>query len=391
MTMLAPTLEAFFTERLVGQRQASPNTVAAYRDAWRLLLGFASQRLGKAPYQLDIAELDGSLIGAFLDHLETERHNSARTRNARLAAIRSFFAFASLRHPEHAGLIARVLAIPTKRWDRAEVSYLTDPEADAVVASPDPATWTGRRDHALLALALQTGLRVSELTGLRNRDVEVSTGACVRCWGKGRKQRATPLRPRTKSMLRAWMKERRGGPDDLLFPTCRDTRLSTDAVEALVDKHARAAAAHQPSLRGKNVTPHTLRHSCVPWHCVVAGWIGRQSPCGSGTSMSAPPTSTSMLTWRSKSVPSPAPGRSTSGLGATGRPTGCSPSCRTSDYADGQPAHLPPTTHKRRHHRDNQPLGIIDGFFAPEPALRMAQNDASPRCRQTCLMPCACL
>lgn len=283
MSALAPSLEAFFTDRLMCQRQASPNTVAAYRDSWRLLLGFASKRTGKQPYELDVADLDAPLIGAFLEHLEAERHNSARTRNARLAAIRSFFRFAALRHPEHAAVIARVLAIPTKRCDRAEVSYLTEPEADAVVASPDQATWTGRRDHAMLVLALQTGLRVSELTGLRNQDVQLRTGAHVRCWGKGRKERATPLRPRTVSVLRAWMKERAGSPDDPLFPTRRGTRLSRDAMEALVEKHTATAASRQPSLRDKNVTPHVLRHSCAMAlrrggvdRAVLALWLGHE-------------------------------------------------------------------------------------------------------------------
>ena len=283
MTALAPTLEAYFTQRLIGQRQASPNTVAAYRDAWRLLLAYASQRTGQQPNRLDVADLDAPLIGDFLQHLETERHNSARTRNARLAAIRSFFRFAALRHPEHAAVIARVLAIPTKRCDRAVVSYLTEAEADAVVASPDPATWTGRRDHAMLVVALQTGLRVSELTGLRNQDIELRTGAHLRCWGKGRKERCTPLRPRTVSVLRAWMKERAGGPDDPLFPTRRGTHLSRDAIEALVEKHAAAAASRQPSLRDKNVTPHVLRHSCAMAlrrggvdRTVLALWLGHE-------------------------------------------------------------------------------------------------------------------
>jgi site-specific recombinase XerD len=283
MSALAPSLEAFFTERLIHQRHASPNTVAAYRDAWRLLLGFASQRTAKQPSQLDVADLDAPLVGDFLEHLETERHNSARTRNARLAAVRSFFRFAALRHPEHAAVIARVLAIPTKRCDRAVVSYLTEPEADAVVASPDQQTWTGRRDHAMLAVAVQTGLRVSELTGLRNQDVELRPGAHVRCWGKGRKERATPLRPRTVAVLRAWMKERAGDPDDPLFPTRRGTRLSTDAVQALVEKHAATAASRQPSLRDKSVTPHVLRHSCAMAlrrggvdRAVIALWLGHE-------------------------------------------------------------------------------------------------------------------
>jgi site-specific recombinase XerD len=242
MTALAPTLEAFFTERLMRQRQASPNTVAAYRDGWRLLLGFAASRIGKQPSELDVADLDAPLIGAFLEHLEIERHNSPRTRNARLAAIRSFFRFAALCHPEHAAVIARVLAIPTKRCDRAVVSFLTEAEADALLASPDQTTWTGRRDQALLLVALQTGLRVSELTGLANKDLELRAGAHVRCWGKGRKERCTPLRRSTVLVLQAWTKERGGGPDDPLFPTRRGTRLSRDAVEALVDRHAATAA-----------------------------------------------------------------------------------------------------------------------------------------------------
>ena len=283
MTALAPTLETYFTQRLIGQRQASPNTVAAYRDAWRLLLSFASQRIDKQPYQLDIADLDAALIGEFLNHLETERHNSVRTRNARLAAIRSFFSFAALRHPEHAGLIARVLAIPTKRCDRAIVTYLDDSEADALVASPDRSRFTGRRDHAMMVLALQTGLRVSEITGLRNQDVELRTGAHVRCWGKGRKQRATPLRPGTVSVLRTWMKERGGHPEDPLFPTSRGTPLTRDAVAARVTKHTATAARHHRPLSTKKVTPHVLRHSCAMRllrggvdRAVLALWLGHE-------------------------------------------------------------------------------------------------------------------
>ena len=283
MSALAPTLEAYFTERLVHQRQASPNTIAAYRDAWRLLLVFVQQRNGTEPCQLDLADLDAPLIAAFLEHLETERHNSVRTRNARLAAIRSFFRFAALRHPEHAALIARVLAIPTKRCERAIVSYLTEPEADALVASPHHDTWHGRRDHAILAVALQTGLRASELTGLRNQDVELRTGAHLRCWGKGRKQRATPLRPRTVSLLRSWMKACAGRPEDPLFPTRRGTPLSRDALAALVAKHGAVAAQHESSLTAKKVTPHVLRHSCAMAllrggvdRSVLALWLGHE-------------------------------------------------------------------------------------------------------------------
>jgi site-specific recombinase XerD len=284
VSALAPTLEAFFSERLVGQRQASPNTVAAYRDAWRLLLVFAQEHIGRQPFELDLADLDAPLIGAFLEHLEADRRNRVRTRNARLAAIRSFFRFASLHHPEHAALIARVLAIPNKRCEQAVVTYLSEGEADTLVASPDRDTWWGRRDHAMLVVGLQTGLRASELTGLRNCDVELGTGAHVRCWGKGRKHRATPLRPRTVSVLRTWMKERAGRPEDPLFPTRRGTPLSRDALGAIVAKHAAKAAQSEPSLADKKTTTHTLRHSCAMAllragvdRVVLALWLGHFS------------------------------------------------------------------------------------------------------------------
>ena len=283
MSALAPTLEAFFTERLIGQRNASPNTVAAYRDTWRPVLRFARARTGKEPSRLDLGDLDAPLIGAFLDHLEQERHNTARTRNARLSAIRSFFRYAALRHPEHAALIARVLAIPAKRCERAEVSYLTRPELDALLAAPDKGTWTGPRDHALLDVAAQTGLRVSELTGLRNCDVELGTGAHIRCTGKGRKQRCTPLARSTVAVLRAWMHERRGEPGDPLFPARRGTPLSRGAVARLVTRHTVTARHRCPSLITKHPTPHVLRHSCAMEllrsgvDCaVIALWMGHE-------------------------------------------------------------------------------------------------------------------
>ena len=283
MSALAPALEAFFTERLAGQRHASPHTIAAYRDAWRLLLRFLRDRTGKEPCQLDLADLDASAIGAFLDHLEQERGNSARTRNARLAAIRSFFRYAALRHPEHAGLIARVLAIPAKRCQQAEVSYLTRPELEALLAAPDRGTWTGRRDHALLDVAAQTGLRVSELTGLRNQDIELGTGPHVRCRGKGRKERSTPLARKTVAVMKAWMHERGGGPGDPLFPTRRGTPLTRHAVEDLVARHTDVATLRCPSLRTKHPTPHVLRHSCAMELLraqvdisVIALWLGHE-------------------------------------------------------------------------------------------------------------------
>ena len=230
MSVLAPTLESCFTDRLVDQRHASLNTVSAYRDAWRLLLRFAQLRAGIQPCRLDLADLDAAFISGFLNYLEQQRRNSVRTRNARLAAIRSFFRYAALRHPEHAQLIARVLAIPTKRGDRTELAYLDQPEVDALLAAPDRRTWTGRRDHALLDLAVDTGLRVSELTGLRNSDAVLGTGAHLNCTGKGRKRRCTPLRKQTAAVLRVWMKERAGAPDDPLFPTRRGSRVARSRV-----------------------------------------------------------------------------------------------------------------------------------------------------------------
>jgi site-specific recombinase XerD len=281
MSVLAPTLQAWFTDRLIGQRHASPNTIAAYRDAWRLLLGFVQSRTGTQPNRLDIADLNSDIICDFLHHLERDRHNSIRTRNARLAAIRSFFRYAALRHPEHASLIARVLDIPTKRSERKEIRHLDQAETDALVAAPNRHTWTGRRDQVLLDVAVQTGLRVSELTDLRVGDVEVGTGAHVRCRGKGRKERCTPLAKETIALLRAWMKERRGSPHDPLFPTRRGTPLTRSAVGCLVTKHAATAARRCPSLLTKHPTPHALRHSCamslLRSGCdtsVIALWLG---------------------------------------------------------------------------------------------------------------------
>jgi integrase/recombinase XerD len=283
MSTLAPTLQAFFTDRLIRQRQASPNTIAAYRDALKLLLGFASQQTGKPPSSLDIADLDAEMIAAFLDHLEHERHNSVSTRNARLAAIRSLFRFAALRHPEHAGTIERVLAIPPKRTDKALIDYLTDPEIDALLAAPDPTTWTGRRDHALLVLAIQTGLRISELIGLRCQDVHLATGAHVACHGKGRKDRITPLTADTVDVLRGWLAERQGHPTEPLFCSRRGTALSRDAIERRLDIYTRRAATSCPSLQTKPIRAHMLRHTAAMrlLHAgidtsVIALWLGHE-------------------------------------------------------------------------------------------------------------------
>jgi site-specific recombinase XerD len=276
MGSLAPTLQAFFTDRLPRQRNASPNTVSAYRDTLRLLLIFASSRLSKPPATLDIADLDAFLIAAFLDHLEQKRGNSVRTRNARLAAIHSLFSFAALRHPEHAALIQRVLAIPAKRFDRALVTYLREGEVDALLSAPDRTTWTGRRDHALLLLAVQTGLRVSELINLTLGSIHLGTGAHVQCLGKGRKHRATPLTPQTVAVLKVWLAERRGQPGDPLFPNRTGARMSRDAVERLATKHATAAGL-------SSVSPHVLRHTAAMrlLHAgvnitVIALWLGHE-------------------------------------------------------------------------------------------------------------------
>jgi site-specific recombinase XerD len=284
MSSLAPLLEGFFTERLIRQRQVSPNTVLAYRDTFRLLLGFVHAQTGKLPCQLDLHDLDAAKIGAFLDHLEHSRSNAVATRNARLAAVHSFFRYAALRAPDQAALIQRVLAIPNKRSDRVLVSFLTRPEVDALLASPNRATWVGRRDHALLLVAVQTGLRVSELTGLRCQDVELGGGAHLRCSGKGRKERCTPLTIQTIAVLRVWLQERRGEPGDPLFSTSRGRQLSSDAVALLVAKYAKVAQQRCPTLKNKTVSPHVLRHSAAMslLHAgvditVIAMWLGHES------------------------------------------------------------------------------------------------------------------
>jgi len=284
MSALAPTLQAFFTERLIAQRRASPRTIASYRDTMRLLLQFTQKRLRIPPAELDLDQLDADLIAAFLEHLEEERENSIGTRNARLAAIRSLYKFASLRHPEHAELIARVLAIPPKRHDRTIITHLTDPEIQALIDTPDPSTWIGRRDRAMIALAIESGVRVSELIGLRCGDVHLSAPAHIACHGKGRKDRITPLTKPTVAVLRTWLAERAGLPADPLFPTSRGLPLTRDAVARRLAKHATTAARDCPTLRSKKLTPHVLRHTTAMrlLHAgvdttVIALWLGHES------------------------------------------------------------------------------------------------------------------
>jgi len=281
MTALAPLLQAFFTDRLCKQRQASPNTVSAYRDSFRLLLGFAQPRLGKVPSDLLLEELDAPLIGDFLSYLESDRKNSVRTRNARLAAIHSFFRYIAPREPGQIELIRRVLAIPQKRFNRNIVCFLDRTEVDALLTAADSDTWIARRDRTLLLVAIQTGLRVSELIGLSIGQIDFGTGAHIKCRGKGRKERCTPLNKQAVKSLQGWIQERQGETADPVFPSRRGGPLSRDAIERLVSKYAVAATCTCPSLKGKRVTPHVLRHTTAVEllragvDCsVIALWLG---------------------------------------------------------------------------------------------------------------------
>jgi site-specific recombinase XerD len=283
MSSLAPTLQAYFTDRLLSQRRVSPNTIASYRDTFRLLLAFAQEKTGTPPARLEISDLDAPLIGSFLEHLEAERGNSVRTRNIRLAAVHSFFHYCALRHPEHAGLIQRVLAIPTKRAETRIVTFLTPTEVKALLAAPDRSTWAGRRDHALLLTAVQTGLRVSEVIGLTCGDVQLGTGAHLRAFGKGRKERVAPLTTQTVAVLRAWMRESQGQPADPLFPSRDGGPLTRDAIERRLAKHTATAQHNCPTLVAKRVSMHVLRHTAAMMlltagidTATIALWLGHE-------------------------------------------------------------------------------------------------------------------
>lgn len=286
MSTLAPMLEAFFTDRLQQQRHASPNTIAAYRDTFRLLLTFARDDIGDAPSDLALAQLDAPFILRFLAHLEKQRRNSVSTRNARLAAVHSFFRYVALREPAHAGMIQRVLAIPHKRAGKKLVAFLTRPEFEAILAAPDQTTSLGRRDYALLLVAIQTGLRVSELIALTIEDVRLDHGAAhVRCRGKGRKERVTPLTVQSVKALRAYLRDRPNVTQtSVLFPSRRDGPLSRDAIEHLVEVHRQRAAKKCPTLANKNVSPHVLRHTSAMLllqagtdRSTIALWLGHES------------------------------------------------------------------------------------------------------------------
>jgi integrase/recombinase XerD len=284
MSTLPALLQRFFTDRLTAQLQASPNTIAGYRDTFRLLLRYASERRNRPPTKLRIEDIDAALIGDFLTHVEKVRRNSARSRNTRLAAIRSFYRYVAMNEPAHALHCQRILAIPNKRYVRRTVDFIDRTEMEALLAAPDSGTWIGRRDRAILLLALQTGLRVSELINLDCSDVVLGTGAHIRCEGKGRKQRSTPLRRDTIKTIEAWLRERAGDDDEPVFPTIRGDRLSRDAVEHIVRKYTLAASKACASLNRKRVSPHILRHSTAMDllqngvdRTVIALWLGHES------------------------------------------------------------------------------------------------------------------
>ena len=277
-------LQGYFTDRLMQQRNASQHTISSYRDTFRLLLAFAQNITGKLPNKLQIEDLNAPFIGRFLEHLENDRNNTAQSRNIRLAAIHSFFRYVALQDPTVSAVTERVLAIPGKRHISKPVDFLTQPEIKALLASPDQCTWRGRRDHSLLLVATQTGLRVSELIGLKCQDIFLGVGAHVRCLGKGRRQRCTPLRQEVVKALRIWVQERNGQAADPLFPSARGEHLSRDAVEDLLAKHIRTAQLNCPSLKKKRVSPHVLRHSVAMNllqhgvdRSVIALWLGHAS------------------------------------------------------------------------------------------------------------------
>jgi integrase/recombinase XerD len=281
---LPSLLQSFFTDRLLHQRRASPHTIAGYRDCFRLLLRFAKERLGKMPSKILIEDLDAPFLGLFFEHLESVRKNGARTRNARLGAIHSFFQYVAFEEPAYALHCQRILAIPNKRHERRPIEFLNREEIDALLAVPNLSTWIGRRDRTLLLVAVQTGLRVSELIGLNCQDVVLGTGAHVRCLGKGRKQRCTPLRPETATMLNAWLRECHGLPENPVFPSVRGGRLSRDAIERLITKYTNVAKQTRTSLKRKKVSPHSLRHSAAMDllqhgvdRSVIALWLGHES------------------------------------------------------------------------------------------------------------------
>ena len=284
LKILSSLVQEFFTEYLVNQRRASGHTIASYRDSFCLLLKYAKDQLKKSPIDMQLADLDARLISDFLAHLEKDRGLCARSRNQRLAAFRSFFRYISLYMPERIELIQQVLAIPSKRYEKKVVTFLNRDEIDSLLEAPDRKTWIGRRDHALLMVMIQTGIRVSELTGLRHQDVVLGPGPHIRCTGKGRKERCTPLMKEMTRVLKAWLMERDYQPTDPVFPGTRGGALSTDAVQYLLAKHAATAQFSCPSLKRKRISPHVLRHTAAMQllqagvdRSMIALWLGHES------------------------------------------------------------------------------------------------------------------
>ena len=260
MTSTFPALlQGFFSDRLLRQLRASANTIAGYRDSFRLLLRYATERLRKEPSDVTIQDLDPAFVIDFLESLESKRENTTRTRNVRLAAVRSFFRYVSMNEPAHALHCQRILCIPRKRHQKKAIEFLCREEMEALIAAPDVTTWIGRRDRTILLVLVQTGLRISELTSLRRANIVLGTGAHVRCEGKGRKNRCTPLRRDAETVVSAWLDDQRPAPDDPLFPSSRGGRLSSDAAQRLVTKYSAAARKTCTSLVEKHVTPHVLR------------------------------------------------------------------------------------------------------------------------------------
>ena len=283
MILLAPLLQNFFADRLIAQRRCSQNTIASYRDTFRLFLEFTQRKIKKDPCSIELKNIDATLVGEFLENLESNRKNSIRTRNTRLAAIHSFFRYLAIQEPAYLGQIQQVLAIPQKRFEKNIVKFLNQSEVDALLSAPNRNTWLGKRDHALLLLAVQTGLRVSEITGLRCQDVVLNAHGHVRCHGKGRKERCTPLTRHTVEVLRAWLRERNGSPTEPLFPTIRGDSLSRDTVEYLVKKYSTIASQTVASLKNKSISPHILRHTAAVRllqvgvdRSVIALWLGHE-------------------------------------------------------------------------------------------------------------------
>lgn len=338
MSDLAPILQGFFTVKLIQQKDASPHTIASYRDTWRLLLTYAQQATGTEPARMQLGQLDHDLIAGFLRHLETGRGNSGRTRNIRLAAIHSTFRYAQLRAPGDLDTIARVLAIDGARTGTREIDWLTDAEAGAILAACDRATWTGRRDHTMITVLLATGLRISELLSLTRADARIqAAGSHVRCTGKGRKDRSTPLDPAATAALREWLDRSSGAPSDPLFTPRGHPRrhLTRDAVQARLSKYQRTAAETQPSLTGKKVTPH-VTGTPVPCGCAVQVTTSACSRCGSATRTSPHRANTFMRTWQPRNAPLNAPCQMRRPAG-TSRRTPCWPSSTASPRQENYP------------------------------------------------------